>query len=130
MSITERSASSRSQRATRSPTLIGPARNSHVRIDSWSVQSPMTLCKKRYVPSTPRSLLKPALARLFTHDGRLQLHAHERPRTTRDVGEVRVARGHRDHRRRGVVTRDVDHFDWFVRAESFGEGVAHRIPSR
>ena len=62
------------------------ARVAHVRMDSWRSHRPMTLRRKRTLPSTPRSLVKFAARLASVRTGR-RARRRPGPRSARDVGE-------------------------------------------
>ena len=78
------------------------------RIDSCSSHRPMTLRRKRIVPSTPPSLVKFAARASSVSTGASSSTPTSDQVPLGDVRERRRRRGHGDDRRRGVVRPDRD----------------------
>ena len=94
------------RRAGARPARSGVPPRSHVRIDSWSSQSPITLRRKRTRPSTPPSFVKFAARLGLGQDRGVELDADEAPGPARDPGGVVVLGRDGDDRRGGVVRAD------------------------
>ena len=69
-----------------------PSRTPSPRSDSLSSHSPITLCRKRTVPSTPPSLVKSAAPACLGQHRRLELEPDQRPGAAGDVRRARSPR--------------------------------------
>ena len=111
-------------------SIRAPSASSQARTVSFSSHRPVTLCRKRTRPSTPRSLVKPRLPGRRGQDRLVELDPDQAPRAARDVGGVgrRQRRGHDG--RGGVVRADRDHVERRHRPRRRRPPTAGRRPSR